>query len=77
MIMPTKIIQPVDSLFVIASYILKELKGRSLNLDELLDHINEKYYKKITIEKIIFAIDFLYLIGKIRSDNEVITIELR
>lgn len=76
MIMPTKIIQPVDSLFVVSSYVLKELKNHSLNLDELLEKINEGYYKKITIEKIILAIDFLYLIGEIRSNGETIKIEL-
>ncbi|RXJ97136.1 hypothetical protein CRU94_03240 [Arcobacter sp. AHV-9/2010] len=77
MIMPTKIIQPVDSLISISSFVLDILKKESMSLDDLLDRLNEQYYKKISIEKLILCIDFLYIINKIESENETITINIR
>ena len=53
MIMPTKIIQPVDSLISISSFVLDILKKESMSLDDLLDRLNEQYYKKISIFHII------------------------
>lgn len=75
--MPTKIIQPVDSLISISSFVLDILKKESMSLDDLLDRLNEQYYKKISIEKLILCIDFLYIINKIESENETITINIR
>lgn len=77
MIMPTKIIQPVDSLISISSVVLDILKSEALPLDDLLDKLNEKYYKKISIEKLILCIDFLYIINKVESNDETITINIR
>ena len=77
MIMPTKIIQPVDSLIGISSFVLDILKKESMSLDDLLDTLNEQYFKKISIEKLILCIDFLYIINKIESENETITINIR
>ena len=74
MIMPTKIIHPVDSLISIASFILNILKKESLSLDELLERMNATYYKKISIEKLILCVDFLFIIEKVKDDNETITI---
>lgn len=77
MIMPTKIIQPVDSLISISSVVLDILKNEAMPLDDLLDRLNEKYYKKISIEKLILCIDFLYIINKVESNDETITINIR
>lgn len=77
MIMPTKIIQPVDSLISVSSVVLDILKSEAISLDDLLDKLNERYYKKISIEKLILCIDFLYIINKIESENETITINIR
>ncbi|OCL93702.1 ABC-three component system middle component 6 [Aliarcobacter thereius] len=77
MIMPTKIIQPVDSLISISSVVLDILKNEAISLDDLLDRLNEKYYKKISIEKLILCIDFLYIINKVESNDETITINIR
>ncbi|QBF16902.1 hypothetical protein ATH_1885 [Aliarcobacter thereius LMG 24486] len=75
--MPTKIIQPVDSLISISSVVLDILKNEAISLDDLLDRLNEKYYKKISIEKLILCIDFLYIINKVESNDETITINIR
>jgi len=74
MILPTKTLQPVDSLISISAIIIKILKSDSLNLDELLFEFNKRYYKNITLDKLILAVDFLYITGKIQEENEVIKI---
>lgn len=77
MIMPTKIIKPADSIISISAYILKILKNGSINTDDLLRELNMVYFKEITIEKMLLCIDFLFIIGKIRSDNDIIELNLR
>jgi hypothetical protein len=76
MIMPTKIIQPVDSLISISAIVIEILKVNSMNIDDLLEEINIRYYKKISIEKLILSVDFLYIINKIKDENEIITINI-
>ena len=76
MLMPTKIIKPVDSLFSISAYVLKVLHGQNLNIDKLHDEVNKVYYKKISLEKIILSLNFLYITNKVRIENETITINL-
>ena len=77
MIMPTKIVKPADSIISISAYILKILKNGSINTDDLLRELNMVYFKEITIEKMLLCIDFLFIIGKIRSDNDIIELNLR
>lgn len=76
MIMPTKVIQPVDSLISISSYILNILKNNSMPIDDLLIKVNEIYYKNISIDTLILCVDFLFIIGRIKDDNEIITINI-
>jgi len=74
--MPTKIIKPVDSLFSISAYVLKVIQEKSVNIDKLHNEVNRLYYKKVTLEKIILSLNFLYMTDKIRIENETITINL-
>lgn len=76
MLMPTKIIKPVDSLFSISAYILKILQKQNLNIDKLHDELNRVYYKKISLEKIILSLNFLYITDKVRIENENIAINI-
>lgn len=76
MLMPTKIVKPVDSIFSISAYILKILKNGSIDTDGLIKELNKIYYKKISIEKMLLCLDFLFIIGKIRSDNDIIELNL-
>ena len=77
MIMPTKIIKPADSIISISAYILKILRNGSINTGSLLRELNTVYFKEITIEKMLLCLDFLFIIGKIRSDNDIIELNLR
>lgn len=76
MILPSKIVKPVDSLVSIGSSVLKIIAKESMSLDELHEKLNEEYYKNISIEKLILCLDFLFVINKVERDNETITIKL-
>ncbi len=78
MLMPNKIVKPVDSLFSIAAYILKVLNDKKdLNVDNLHQELNLIYYKEISIEKLLLSLNFLFIIDKVESVNETIKIKLR
>lgn len=76
MIIPSKTIQAVDSLLSISAIIIEILNEKSMPIDDLLESFNRRYYKKITIEKLILAVNFLFIINYIKDNNETITINL-
>lgn len=76
MVMPTKIVKPVDSLIAISAYIIQILKNKNMNIDDLLDALNQSYYKKIDIRKLLMCLDFLFMCGKIRNEDDVIKLNL-
>ncbi|SHO73266.1 ABC-three component system middle component 6 [Flavobacterium cucumis] len=76
MILPTKTIQPVDSLLSISALIIEILKEKEMTLDDLFDEFNKRYYKKITIEKLILSVDFLYITNKVMENNAIIKINV-
>lgn len=76
MIMPTKIIKPVDSLITISAYAILILKNQDMNIDDLLDALNQVYYKKIDISKLLMCLDFLFMCDMIRNENDVIKLNL-
>jgi hypothetical protein len=77
MLMPTKIIQPVDSLFSISAFILKVMAFQEkMNIDEIHEEVNKIYYKKVSLEKIILSLNFLFVVDKVRIEDEAITINI-
>ena len=76
MILPTKTIQPVDSLISISAFILEILKTKSMTNDDLQEEFNRIYYKKVSIERLILAIDFLFITNNIKDSDEIITIRV-
>ncbi|PHS56625.1 MAG: hypothetical protein COB17_08830 [Sulfurimonas sp.] len=76
MLMPTKLIKPVDSIFSISAYVIKALEINSMNMDKLLEEVNTLYYKNISLDKLMLSLNFLYLINKIELKNETITINI-
>ncbi len=75
MIMPTKIIKPVDSLICISSEVLNILKTENLLLDELFEKLNDSYYKKVSMDTLFLCLDFLYLIDKIEQDDATLKVK--
>ena len=76
MLMPTKIIKPVDSIFSISAFVIKALEVNDMSMDELIEEVNNTYYKKISLDKLVLSLNFLYLINKIELKNEIITINI-
>lgn len=74
--MPTKIIKPVDCLFSISAFILDLLKDKSMNTDELHEKLNRVYYKKIDIKKLLLCLNFLFICGKVRCENDVVKLKM-
>ena len=72
MILPTKTIKPVDSLVIVSATIIEILQNNSFTVDELLDQINTIYYKKLNVETLILALDFLFITGKVFEKNGTI-----
>ena len=76
MLMPTKIIKPVDSIFSISAFVLKALESNDMRIDELIEEVNKTYYKEISLDKLVLSLNFLYLINKVELKNEIITINI-
>ena len=76
MLMPTKIIKPVDSIFSISAFVLKALESNDMRIDELIEEVNKTYYKEISFDKLVLSLNFLYLINKVELKNEIITINI-
>jgi len=76
MILPTKTIKPVDSLFCISSYIIEEAKEERLTVDEIHEKINQSYPKTISIETVLLCLNYLFIIGKLERINETVKIKL-
>ncbi len=76
MIIPSKTIQPVDSLISISAIIIEILKEANMSLDDLFEVFNKRYYKEIPLEKLILSVDFLYMTDKIMDNNEIIKINI-
>lgn len=76
MIMPTKIIKPVDSLLCIGSRILRIVRtNNENNIDRVFHELNNSYPVVVSYEKYLLSLNFLYLIDKLEVSDE--TLEIR
>lgn len=69
MIMGNKIVKVEDSFISIGGYILMLLKEKNMSVDFLYSNFLKNYPKKISFEDFIYAIDFLFMIKKVRIKN--------
>ncbi|CAE6883424.1 ABC-three component system middle component 6 [Vibrio parahaemolyticus] len=73
MILPTKVLKPVDSLYCISAYVVEILQGTDgVDFDVLLDELNHTYPIEISIEKLQYCLDFLFILGKLELENETL-----
>lgn len=73
MILPTKTIKPIDSIYCISAYIVNFIKSQEkVDFDDVLDELNYVYPKEISIEKLQQCLDFLFIIGKLELENETL-----
>jgi hypothetical protein len=68
--MGNKIVKVEDSLFSIGGYILSILNKKYISLDTLYNEFIKIYPKKITFEYFIYAVDFLFMIQKIKIKQD-------
>jgi hypothetical protein len=67
--MGNKIVKVEDSFISIGGYILMLLKEKNMSVDFLYSNFLKNYPKKISFEDFIYAIDFLFMIKKVRIKN--------
>ena len=74
MVMGDKIFKVEDTLIVIGSEIINALQNSgSMRIDNLFVYVKNNYIKDIKFDRLIYTIDFLYMIGKIdiKKDDEL------
>jgi hypothetical protein len=73
MVMPNKVVKPIDSLISIGGHIREMLhKGPPTDINNLYLNLNKRYPVKVTLEKFILALDFLFSLGLIDLQGEFI-----
>ena len=71
MIMGNKIVKIEDSFVVMGGYILSILQDESISIDSLYIEFNKSYPKKETsFDSFLYAIDFLFMINKIKIKKD-------
>lgn len=70
MIMGNKIVKVEDAFITMGGYILSILKNKELQIDSLYSKFSESYPKKISFEQFTYAIDFLFMINKIKIKHD-------
>jgi hypothetical protein len=75
MVMPNKVVKPIDSLVAVGGFIKKILHSENpINVNSLFYKLNNRYPVNVTIEKYILTLDFLFAIGVISFEDEVIVL---
>ncbi|KJG19291.1 hypothetical protein UB37_19075 [Photobacterium iliopiscarium] len=73
MILPTKVVKPIDSLYCISAYVVELISSRNgVGFDDLLDDLNLIYPKAVTLETLQQCLDFLFILGKVELEDEII-----
>lgn len=76
MILPNKVIKPNESLLYLSSRILPKVTPIGISFDELYDSVNLSLTPRIGVEKFILCLNFLYIIGKLEVQNEIVKVKL-
>lgn len=78
MILPTKSLKPIESLYCISAFAVELLSSKiGLDFDVLLDEINLNYPIHVSVEKLQYCLDFLFIIGKLELEDETLKIILK
>ena len=64
---------PQFSLYCIGALVIKKLnEKKEISADELYDSLNNDYENKLSIEYFHYALDWLFLLGKIKLEEDKI-----
>lgn len=73
MILPTKSLQPVNSLYCISAFVVEIMIAHDgIDFDALLNELNHVYPVPIPMEKLQLCLDFLFIIGRLELQNETL-----
>jgi hypothetical protein len=70
MVMGNKIFKLEDTLVVIGAAIIKALSAGPARLDDLYLATGSHYPKKLKFDRFVYAVDFLYMIGKVDIEKD-------
>jgi len=71
MIMGNKIVKIEDSFVSMGGYILSILQNKTVSIDELYREFNKSYPKEdISFDSFLYAIDFLFMINKLKIKKD-------
>ena len=71
MILPSKSVKPIDSLFCISAYLVKILSfHETYDIETLYEKLQEIYPKKISIETYLLCINYLFIIRKLEVEKD-------
>ena len=71
MIMGNKIVKIEDSFVSMGGYILSILQNGTVSIDDLYIEFNKSYPKKeISFDSFLYAVDFLFMINKIKIKKD-------
>ncbi len=65
MVMGNKIFNLEDTLFVIGAEIIEIIRNKNLKIDKLHKELNKRYVKEISFDKMMYALDFLFILDKV------------
>ena len=77
MILPNKITHPSESLLFISKFILKELLASDALFDDLYDLVKKQCPKKLSLERFILCLNFLFIVGRVEVEDETIKAKLK
>ncbi len=57
---------PINTIYYIAGCIIQEIKNKKFEVDELYELIKEKYNSELEYKNFLIALNFLFLLEKIK-----------
>jgi hypothetical protein len=76
MLLPTKSIKPANSIFFMTSYLVDAISNGHDNFDAAFEHIQRRYPAPVTVELVILAFDFLFMLDRIEVNGDSFKIKL-
>lgn len=77
MILPSKVVKPYESLVFNAKFILVVLERGDFGVDELYNEAKKIAPEKMSIDKFVLCMNFLYITGNVDIENEIVKAKFR
>jgi len=77
MLLPSKSTKSSESIFCIASFVAGFLKDSEKTFDEVFEYLSVNYPAAISVESLVLAFDFLYMINRVEVCGDSFRIKLK